>query len=250
MEMETVQTTVLSTRSQRLAAWSWGRHFTDKEAEAPGTCHVPAYFVKSLLQSPSCACVPILRIRQGFSALALLTFWGQIIICGEGNPHHPPTSPVAQTVKRLPTMRETWVRSLGWEDPLEEEMATHSSILAWRIPWATVHGVTKSRTRLSDFTFFFQPPSSPNCEATGVPRRCQMSQGSKIAPSWEPGHCGAVTWKLLLEPGFPADVEWGPQCLWVSAAPQFSGWWQWRVRTLGFEKVYLVAWYIPFWKKC
>ena len=44
------------------------------------------------------------------------------------------TSLVAQTVKRLPTMRETWVRSLGQEDPLEKEMATHSSILAWRIP--------------------------------------------------------------------------------------------------------------------
>ena len=42
--------------------------------------------------------------------------------------------PVAQTVKNLPAMRETWVRSLGWEDPLEEGMATHSSILAWRIP--------------------------------------------------------------------------------------------------------------------
>ena len=38
-------------------------------------------------------------------------------------------------VKRLPEMRETWVRSLGWEDLLEEEMAIHSSILAWRIPW-------------------------------------------------------------------------------------------------------------------
>ena len=42
---------------------------------------------------------------------------------------------MAQTVKRLPTMRETWVQSLGREDPLEREMATHSSILAWRIPW-------------------------------------------------------------------------------------------------------------------
>ena len=41
---------------------------------------------------------------------------------------------VAQTVKRLPTMRETWVRSLSWEDPLEKEMATHSSIHAWKIP--------------------------------------------------------------------------------------------------------------------
>ena len=41
---------------------------------------------------------------------------------------------MAQTVKRLPAMRETWVQSLGWEDPLEKEMAAHSSILAWRIP--------------------------------------------------------------------------------------------------------------------
>ena len=63
---------------------------------------------------------------------------------------------VAQTVNNLPAMWETWVRSLGWEDPLEEGMATHCSIHAWRIPvnrgaWrATVHGVTKSRTQLSN----------------------------------------------------------------------------------------------------
>ena len=54
------------------------------------------------------------------------------------------TSLVAQMAKRLPAMRETWVRSLGWEDPLEKEMATHSSTLAWRIPWTTVRGITKS----------------------------------------------------------------------------------------------------------
>ena len=47
---------------------------------------------------------------------------------------------VAQTVKRLPTMRETRVRSLGQEDPLEKEMATHSSTLAWKIPWTEEHG--------------------------------------------------------------------------------------------------------------
>ena len=45
------------------------------------------------------------------------------------------TSLVAQMVKHLPTTQETRVRSLGWEDPLEKEMATHSSVLAWRIPW-------------------------------------------------------------------------------------------------------------------
>ena len=66
---------------------------------------------------------------------------------------------MAQTVKRLSTMQETWVRSLGWEDPLEKEMAIHASTIAWKIPWTeepgglhVVHGVTKSRTRLSDFT--------------------------------------------------------------------------------------------------
>ena len=59
---------------------------------------------------------------------------------------------VAQIVRNPPEMKETWVQSLGWEDPLEEEMAIHSSILAWRIPmdrgvWpATVHRVAKSRT--------------------------------------------------------------------------------------------------------
>ena len=59
-------------------------------------------------------------------------------------------SVVAQMIKNLPATWETWVQSLGWEDPLKEGMATHSSILAWRIPtdrgaWqATVHRVGKS----------------------------------------------------------------------------------------------------------
>ena len=59
---------------------------------------------------------------------------------------------MAQTVKNPPAMQETWVQSLGWEDPLEEDMSTHSSILAWRMPmsrgvWqATVQGVAKSLT--------------------------------------------------------------------------------------------------------
>ena len=60
--------------------------------------------------------------------------------------------PVAQMVKNPSAVWETWVQSLDWEDPLEEGMATHSSIVAWRIPmdrrawWATVHGVAKSWT--------------------------------------------------------------------------------------------------------
>ena len=59
-------------------------------------------------------------------------------------------------VENPPSMQETWIGSLGWEDPLEKEMATHSNILAWRIPidrgaWqTTVCGVTKTQTQLSD----------------------------------------------------------------------------------------------------
>ena len=76
-------------------------------------------------------------------------------------------SMVAQTVKNLPTIWETWVQSLGWEDLLEKGMATHSCILVWRISWteepgrlqsmgsqAAVPRVAKSQTGLSDFHFF------------------------------------------------------------------------------------------------
>ena len=71
-----------------------------------------------------------------FTCIVLITLWAFL---------------VAQSVNSLPAMWETWVHSLGWEDPLEKEMATHSSILAWRNPWTeepwpvgyTVHGVAK-----------------------------------------------------------------------------------------------------------
>ena len=58
--------------------------------------------------------------------------------------HGEDASLVAQRLKRLPAMQETWVRSLGQEDPLEKEMATHSSILAWRIPWTEEPGGLQS----------------------------------------------------------------------------------------------------------
>jgi len=51
---------------------------------------------------------------------------------------------LAQTVKNLPAMQETWVQSLGWEDPLEKEMATHSRILAWEISWTEEPGGLQS----------------------------------------------------------------------------------------------------------
>ena len=74
------------------------------------------------------------------------------------------TSLVAQMVKRLATMRETWVQSLGREDRLEKEMATHSSILAWEIPWREEPGRLQSmgsqRVR-HDWAMFLSPSLSP-----------------------------------------------------------------------------------------
>ena len=79
---------------------------------------------------------------------------------GEGigyPPQYSWASVAAQLVKNLLTMRETWVRSLGWEDPLEKGKGIRSSILAWRIPWTVVHGITKRQTGLSDFHFQPKP---------------------------------------------------------------------------------------------
>ena len=78
---------------------------------------------------------------------------------------------MAQTVKRLSTMWETWVQSLGWEDPLEKEMAILSSTMAWKIPWTEQHGRLQSmgsqRVR-HDFIFTFTgfPSGSDSKEPT------------------------------------------------------------------------------------
>ena len=81
---------------------------------------------------------------------------GPLALQADSLPSEPPGKPIYllyllifsylsyQTVKRLPTMQETWVRSLGREDPLEKEMATHSSILAWRISWMEEPGGLQS----------------------------------------------------------------------------------------------------------
>ena len=79
---------------------------------------------------------------------------------------------IAQLVKNRPAMWKTWVRTLGWEDPLEKEKATHSRILAW-IPWAVSHGVTKSRTRLSNFHF-------PQEKETAFNPQTKAKKGKKL----------------------------------------------------------------------
>ena len=69
---------------------------------------------------------------------------------------------VAQMVKNLPALWETWVQSLGWEDPLEEGMATYSSILAWRIPWTEEPGRVQSMgSQELDTTLVINPPPTP-----------------------------------------------------------------------------------------
>ena len=67
--------------------------------------------------------------------------WGRFLGEGIGYPHqYSWASLVTQIVKNLPAISKTWVQSLDWEDPQEEVMATHSSILAWRIPWTEEPG--------------------------------------------------------------------------------------------------------------
>ena len=88
------------------------------------------YFTQGLIDFPS-------LIKSNLDTLIKITLGktGTIILV---------TSLVAQMVKRLPAMRETWVQSVGREDLLEKEMATHSSTLAWRIPWTEEPGRLQS----------------------------------------------------------------------------------------------------------
>ena len=80
--------------------------------------------------------------------------YGYYYYCFKGKPNFGLESLVAQMVRNVPAMQETWVQSLGQEDPLEKEMATQSSILAWRIPWTEEPGRlqsmgSRSQTQLS-----------------------------------------------------------------------------------------------------
>ena len=86
---------------------------------------------------------------------------------GGMGPSHCTASLEAQRVKHLPSMWETWVWSLGWEDPLEKEKATHSGTLVWKIPWTEKPGRlqsigSQSQTRLSDFTALHRQQEESN----------------------------------------------------------------------------------------
>ena len=119
---------------------------------------------------------------------------------------HTWDSLVAQTIRSLPAMRETWARSLGQKDPLEKEMAIHSSILAWRIPWMEEPGGlqsmgSQSRTRLSNvFIFYVHTYVSKIQQQQMKNNRCWQEYGKTKTPiscQWE---CKAVQflWKTVV----------------------------------------------------
>ena len=95
---------------------------------------------------------------------------------------------VAQMVKNLPAMRETWVWSLGWEDALEESMATHSSILAWRIPWTEEPGRLQSTGSQSQSQSATNTFTVTNYICGIVPWRslmwCRMRKSGWMAKMW------------------------------------------------------------------
>ena len=123
------------------------------------------------------------------------------------------TSLVAQTVKLLSTMWETWVQSLGWEDPLEKEMAIHSSTIAWKIPCTEEPGRlqsmgSQSRTRLSDFSYVrtYAVWNSPG-QNTGV-GSLSLPQGIFRTQGPNPGspHCRRILYQLSHK-GSPSTLE-------------------------------------------
>ena len=94
---------------------------------------------------------------------------------------------MVQTVKRLPAMQETWVRFLGLEDPLEKEMAIHSSILAWRIPWTEESDRLRPQDREeSDTTERFHFDFSLSCigEGNGNPLQCFCLENPRDGEAW------------------------------------------------------------------
>ena len=93
---------------------------------------------------------------------------------------------VVQTVKNLPAMQETWVRSLGQEDPLEKEMATHSSTLAWKIPWREEPGGLQSMGSLRDMTERLHFHFSLSCigEGNGNPLQCSGLENPRDRGAW------------------------------------------------------------------
>ena len=129
--------------SQPLFWTIWIRNLPLRFNQTLFLCHTLSLFLLTNFSSqPHCW---LWKVRAGSaikSYLATMLCW-MMFVTWAVVPIHL-TSLVAQTVKHLPTMQETWVQSVGQEDLLEKEMATHSSILAWKIPWTEEPGRLQS----------------------------------------------------------------------------------------------------------
>ena len=140
---------------------------------------------------------------------------------------------MTQTIKNLPSMWETWVLSLGWEDPLKKGMATHSSILAWRIPWTEEPGGllcrgSQSQTQLTNNTFFTTPSHLQSTSAVNKARRGGGLQKLPTPPTQNPAILGPGVcpgWSVRFPQ--PALVWWGDG---------------WQVGGDGLGKLYWVLW--------
>ena len=128
------------------------------------------------------------------------------------------TSPVAQMVKCLPTTRETWVRSLGWEDLVEKEMATHSSTLAWKITWTEEPGRLQSTGswrvghNWATFTLLSQEDrqGSPGAGCTRAVARA-LESDAWPGRKWSNGRQSKyeVPWGTRRKPGEPVGAKVG-----------------------------------------
>ena len=108
---------------------------------------------------------------------------------------------VAHLIKNLPAMRETWVQSLGWEDPLAKGKATHSSILAWRIP--CVHGVAKSDT--TERLALCLNPAPPGCRMWP---RFQLGPRGGAGTSSRASNVGRKGGRSRADPGTGVCASW------------------------------------------
>ena len=125
---------------------------------------------------------------------------------------------MAQRLKRLPAMWETWVQSLGWEDPLGKEMATHSSILAWRIAWTEEPGGLQSigsqRVGLKwlsmnaheAMNFFFFPTGLGLCYGVQAPGASLVTQRVKNLPAVQETQVQSLSQKIPWRSGQPTPV--------------------------------------------
>ena len=124
------------------------------------------------------------------------------------------TSLLAQMVKSLPATQKTWVRFLGWEDPLEKGMATHSSILAWRIPWTEEPGGLQSmdsqrvRHDWATFTGHFWAGFSKNCSRNDHSQNLQEVGFSVLLLTEDYRWRGEVAQWRAQGAGEPRELVW------------------------------------------